>query len=395
MNIREEAANAEPELIELRRCFHRHPELGWHEFQTQKKIEEVLSEAGIPFLEACKTGVIAEIAGKNSGDKILGIRADIDALPIKEETGLPFSSENEGAMHACGHDAHAAILLETAKILYAHRDDLKIRVRLFFQPSEEYIADSGAYHMRDVKEVLECTRLISLHIFPAIPSGQASIEEGPVMASADTFDIRIQGKAGHGAHPEQCINPIAAGVMFHEGVNRFLAGKHSPLEPVVISITSFHSGTASNIIPAEAHLSGTARASSPELRDHFEEILKRIAAAVQTETGAAVKVDYHWGCPVTINDPAPAKTGRKAAEAIFGKENVIHFPFLMEGEDFSKYRNEKALLALGGGYHDPAKVFPQHSPHFLVDESALKLGLAYFLQYVKEWEKELFGESDL
>ena len=395
MDILREVEGAEQELIALRRSFHEHPEIGWHETGTQKKIEEVLSAAGIPYREVCGTGVIAEIAGRNSGDKILGIRSDIDALPVQEETALPFSSVNDGVMHACGHDAHMAVLLETGKILNAHREDLKVRVRLIFQPAEEFIEDSGAYHMKDLKEVTECTRLIGLHIFSAIPAGKASIEEGPIMASADTFDVEIRGKGGHGAHPELCIDPIAAGVMFHEGVSRFLARRHNPISPAVISITSFQAGTTSNVIPDTAHLAGTTRASDPELRDRFEEILGRIASAVETETGAGVKVDYHWGCPVTVNDPAAARTGRRAAEEVFGAENVIHVPFSMIGEDFSKYRNEKAFLLLGGGYRDPSRVFAQHSPHFVIDESVLKYGPAYFLQYVRDWEEELFGESRL
>jgi amidohydrolase len=388
MDIQREAEGVMPELIRLRRYFHQHPEQSWHEAGTQKKIEEFLTGEGIPFHEVCRTGVIADIAGKSSGSRILGIRADIDALPVQEETGLPFASENPGTMHACGHDVHIAVLLETAKLLNRHRDELKVRVRLLFQPAEEFIEDSGAAHMRELPEVREISRLIGLHIGSAIPCGQAYLGEGPIMASADTFDIRIQGKGGHGAHPEECIDPISAGIRFCEGVNRFLARVKNPLLPAVISITSFQAGNTSNVIPDSAHLSGTTRAGDPGLRDQFEGILRKIGEAVTLETGAAVEVDYHYGCPVTVNDPAAAITGRRAAEEVFGRENVIKIPFLMIGEDFSKYTNEKAFLWLGGGLQDKNKVFPQHSPHYLADETALPLGVRYFLTYVREYQNE-------
>ncbi len=389
MDIRREAEEETSELIRLRRYFHQHPERSWHEVDTQKKIEEFLAGEGIPFHEACRTGVIADIAGKSSGDKILGIRADIDALPVTEETGLPFASENSGTMHACGHDVHIAVLLETAKLLNRYRDELKVRVRLLFQPAEEFIEDSGAAHMRELPEVREISRLIGLHIGSAIPCGQAYLGEGPIMASADTFDIDIQGKGGHGAHPEECIDPIPAGVRICEGVNRFLARVKSPISPAVISITSFQAGNTSNVIPDSAHLSGTTRSGDPALRDQFEDVLKTIGAAAALETGTTVRVDYHYGCPVTINDPAAVVTGRRAAEEVFGKENVIKIPFLTIGEDFSKYPNEKAFLWLGGGYRDKDKVFPQHSPHYLADEAALPLGVRYFLTYVREYQDEV------
>ncbi|MGI6117399.1 MAG: M20 metallopeptidase family protein [Bilifractor sp.] len=388
MNILGEAFQSEADLIELRRYFHRHPETGWHESGTRDKIGEVLTEEGIPFFVACGTGIIADIAGKNSGERILGIRADIDALPVREKTGLPYSSENDGVMHACGHDAHIAILLETAKILNAHRDELKSRVRLIFQPAEEIISDCGAARMREIREVRECDRLIGLHVSTLLPAGQASIQAGPVMASADMFDVRITGKGGHAAHPDRCTDPVAAAVMFYEGVSRIIAHDLDPISPAVISITSIRAGHASNVIPDSASLSGTTRAADPELRNRFEEILKKIGDSVEKGTGTRVRVTYHRGMPAVINDSAAAELGKKAAEEVFGRENVLPLPFSMGGDDFSHYPNEKAFLFLGCAFRDPEKNAGLHSPGFDLDEKAMKLGVAWFLQYVRDWEEE-------
>lgn len=388
-DIMKEAAAIEEELIALRRYFHQHAEQSWQELNTQKKIEEYLDALGIPYETPYKTAVIATIKGKHSSDHILGIRADIDALPITEETGCSFASENAGTMHACGHDTHTAILLAAAKLFAKHRDRLRVTIRLIFQPAEEFIEDSGALHLKTVPSVLACERLIGLHIMSALEAGDAAIQDGPIMASADTFDVYIEGKGGHGAHPEQCIDPIQAGVEFVQSVNRIVARECNAITPVVISITRFTSGTTSNVIPATAELSGTTRTADPALRDRFQEILERTASAIAADTGTKIRVDYHWGCAVTINDPEVAETGRRAARSVFGPAHVRQLPFSTGGEDFSKYTNPKAYLILGGGASNPAKRFPQHSPFFTIEESVLKKGVAYFLQYAEAWSDEL------
>ena len=389
MNIREEVIGIEEELIELRRYFHQHAEQSWQEFNTQRKIMEYLDGLGIPYETPYKTAVVATIRGAVSSDHILGIRADIDALPITEQTECSFKSENEGTMHACGHDTHTAILLATAKLLAQHKDELPLTVRLIFQPAEEFIEDSGALHMKTIPSILECERLIGLHIMSDFAAGDAALSEGPVMASADTFDVYIEGKGGHGAHPEQCIDPIQAGVEFIQSVNRMVAREIMPTTPVVVSITQFVAGTTSNVIPETAHLSGTTRTADPALRDRFPEILERTAAAVMQDTSTRIKVDYHLGCAVTINDPEVTETGRKAAAQVFGADHLLKQPFVMGGEDFSKFTNAKAYLWLGGGAQDPAKRVAAHSPFFEIDESVMKNGVAYFLQYIEEWAQEL------
>ena len=389
MNIKEEAQALEPELIRLRRYFHQHAEQSWQEFNTQKKIEEYLDGLGIPYEEPYKTAVIATIRGKNSSDRLIGIRADIDALPIQEKTACSFKSENDGTMHACGHDTHISILLAAAKLLSEHKDELKVSVRLIFQPAEEFIEDSGAYHLKTVPAVLECERLIGLHIFSSVPAGCASLQDGPIMASADTFDIYIKGIGAHGGHPENAIDPIQAGVEIVQSINRIVAREFNPLTPNVISITQFVSGTTSNVIPETAHLAGTTRSADPAVRDAFEATLQRVCDAIALDTKAEISLSYHWGCAVTINDHEPAETGRRAAKKVFGEDKLLHLPFSTGGEDFSKYTNPKAYLVLGGGLADPAHQWPQHSPYYEIDESVLKLGVEYFCQYIEEWTREL------
>ncbi len=388
MELKQRCLELEPELIKLRRYFHQNPERSWQEHNTQEQIMKYLDELGIPYEKSTKTGVIATIKGKNSSDKIIGIRADIDALPVEELADVPFKSCNKGTMHACGHDTHITILLGTAKLLAEMKDELTVTVRLLFQPAEESIEDSGAYYMKNEPLVKECDRLIALHIWSMIPFGVASLRYGPVMAAADTFDIYIKGHGGHGALPHQTVDPLIAGTELVQSLQRVVSREVNPLEPAVISVTSFVSGTTSNVIPGEAHLQGTARTFNNDLRDQYPAILKRVADGVAMATRTEIQVDYHFGPPAMINDAECVDTGRKAANMVFGEDHVKDWELQMGGEDFAKYFNPKCILLLGAGLEGD-KRFPQHSPYFEIDERALKLGVEYFVQYVKCYEDEL------
>lgn len=391
MNVKEKVDGIQGELVALRRHFHEYPERSWKEYETQKYIMEYLAKLGIPCVKACKSGVIATIKGSHASSKIIGIRADIDALPIKELGTEAYKSQNEGTMHACGHDTHITILLGTAKILASMKDQLTVTVRLLFQPAEEFIEDSGAYYMKEEPLIKECDRLIALHIWSKIPAGCASLRYGPVMSAADTFDIYVEGKGGHGALPHQTIDPIVAGSEFVTALQTVVSREVNPLEPAVLSVTSFQSGTTSNVIPGEAHLSGTARTFDKELREEYPHILERVAQGISTATRAAIRTEYHFGPPPMINDEECVDTGRKACAKVFDKDKIIDWELQMGGEDFAKYYNPKCLLLLGGGFADEAKRYPQHSPYFDIDEKALSLGVQYFVQYVLEWEKECKG----
>ena len=372
----------EKELIGLRRYFHRHPELSWKEYGTQKKIEEVLQSLNIPFTEAAGTGVIATIRGKKSDGRVIGIRADIDALPVQELSGCDYASEEEGKSHACGHDCHIAILLGTAMRLAAMRDELPVTVRLIFQPSEEFVEDSGAKYIAREELVKSCDRLIGLHIWSKIEAGYASLRYGAVTTATDTFDIEIKGTGGHGAMPHQAVDPLAAGITYVSEINRAFSRELPPLDPHVISITAFHAGTTWNVIPDSAHLMGTARTFDSEVRKSFPLLLERVARGVGEATRTKIEVSYHYGPPPTVNDDEAVKTGLLAAGKVFGEDRVIPFEPQMIGEDFACYENEKCFLFLGGGLADEKNRYPQHSPYFVIDERALALGVEYFVQYV-------------
>lgn len=300
-----------PYVIEMRRYFHAHLEKSWDEYKTAERIEEELEKMGIPFERVCKTGVIGTIQGKSTNGKTLGIRADIDALEIKEETGLSFQSQNSGIMHACGHDAHISMLLGTAKVLKSMEDDLKCNVKLIFQPAEEFIQDSGAKYMKKLEDIKNLDHIITMHIWSDLESGTASIVEGPRMASADTFDIFINGKGGHGSIPNSTVDPIVIASEFINKLQTIVSREINPLDTAVISICSIQSGSSANIIPSTAHLQGTARTFNNKLREEFPNRIERILKGTCEAMRAGYRLDYHMGTPATINNAFSAEIGKK------------------------------------------------------------------------------------
>ncbi len=385
-NLKKKLDNIEDYMIKMRRYFHQNPELSWKEVDTSKKIREELDDMKIEYKIIKETGVIGHIKGKLTG-KRLGIRADIDALPVSEKTGLPFCSKNDGVMHACGHDAHIAILLGTAKLLNELKDELCGEVFLIFQPAEEYIQDSGAKYLSQVDEVKNLDRIIGLHIWGDIELGKASLNEGPIMASADTFDIYINGKSGHGATPHLSVDPIIAGVQLINSLQTIITRENNPLEPQVISVTAFNSGNSKNVIPKTAHLEGTTRAFNNSLRNRYKEEMQRVIDGVEKITRAKIELDYHDGTPATVNEKEATILGRKVAKEVFKDGFLEDYPMLMGGEDFAKYLLEiPGCFLLLGGAGEKGKV-SQHSEKFDIDESALKLGAEYFVKYATEFLK--------
>ncbi len=384
MDLKKILNEAEKYLIDMRRYFHENAELSWQEFNTSKRIKEELEKMGIPFVESAKTGVIGTI-NKGKKGKRLGIRADIDALPVCEKTGLDFQSKNEGVMHACGHDCHIAILLATAKILNDIKDNLDGEVVLVFQPAEEFIQDSGAKYLSQEEVIKTLDRIIGLHIWGSVEKGTASLNVGPIMASADTFDIYINGKSGHGAMPNSAIDPIVAGSMAVNALQTIISRENDPLEPQVISITAFNSGNSKNVIPETAHLEGTARAFNNSLREGFEDQMRRVLDGVALTSRCEIKLDYHYGTPATINEAEAANFGRKIAKEVFGDGLLEDFPKIMGGEDFAKYLTNipGCFLILGGA--GKKGTFAQHNECFDIDEDSLKYGVEYFTRYALEY----------
>lgn len=385
-NLTDEINENKDYVINLRRYFHENPELSWKEVNTSKRIQKEMDEMGIPYEVVKEIGVIGHIKGKGEGKK-LGIRADIDALPVKEETGLPFASKNEGVMHACGHDAHISILLGTAKILNDLKDEFNGEILIIFQPAEEYIQDSGAKYLSQVPEIKGLDRIIGLHIWGDIDSGRASLKEGPIMASADTFDIYIKGISGHGASPHKSIDPIIAGSMVVNALQTIVSRENDPLEPQVISVTAFNSGNSKNVIPETAHLEGTTRSFNNDLRSKYKREMQRVLEGVAITTRAEIELDYHDGTPATVNEKESTEMGKEVAKEVFKDGFIEDYPQLMGGEDFAKYLlNIPGCFLLLGGAGKKGKI-AQHNEKFDIDEDALVLGIEYFIKYALKYLK--------
>lgn len=380
-----------PYVIEMRRYFHAHPEKSWNEYKTAERIEEELGKMRIPFERVCKTGVIGTIESKNSSGKCLGIRADIDALEVNEETNLSFKSQNPGLMHACGHDAHIAMLLGTAKVLKSMEDDLKCTIKLIFQPAEEFIEDSGSTHIKELDDIKKLNHIITMHIWSDLEVGTASIVGGPRMASADTFDIFVHGKGGHGAMPHSTIDPIVVSSEFVNKLQTIVSREVNPLDTAVVSICAFQSGNSANVTPNDAHLQGTSRTFNNKIREEFPKRIERILKGTCEAMRASYELDYHMGPPATINNGFSAEIGEKVAREVFGEKGLVNYPPQMGGEDFAKYlvQTPGSLLFLGGGNAKEGKKYPQHSSKFDIDEKALPLGVEYFVKFVLEIQDKM------
>lgn len=389
MNILEEVKKIEDYIIEMRRHFHKYPELSWNEFETQKKICEELDKMGIPNIKVCGTGVIGTIVG-NKKKPVLGIRADIDALNIAENTNLPFSSVNEGVSHACGHDAHIAMLLGAAKILNEHREELNCTVKLIFQPAEEFIKDSGAKHMMLLDEMKELDNIVGAHIWSYLDSGKISVRKGAILSSADTFKIEVIGKSGHGAIPHQTIDPIVTSAGLINNLQTLASREISATDTFVLSICSIKAGDSANIIPDKAILEGTTRTFNPELRKGFKDMMERMIEYTCKAYRADFNFEYYYGTPPTVNEEKSSLIAEKSVVDALGEDGLTRVEPSMVGEDFAKMLGEiPGCFVLVGAKNDvEGKNYPHHNAKFDIDEKALKNGSAFFVQYILNVEKE-------
>lgn len=383
----EDIKKLEPYVVEQRRYLHEHPELSWHEFDTSKHVREELDKMGIPYEIVEKVGVVGIINGSKSG-KSIGIRADMDALPITENTGLEFSSKNAGVMHACGHDMHTAVLLGTAKVLNEMKDELKGKVVLIFQPSEEKLEKLGASVMKEHPEVKALDRVIGLHVMPSLKAGQAALRVGPVMAATDMFDIFIEGKGGHGAMPHMTVDPIIAGVQLINAFQTIVSREIDPLKATVLSITAFNAGSSQNVIPSEAHLKGTARTFDNDMKDKIIEMMQRIADGVAEATRTKIRIENQKGPYATVNDEKATLMGIEVAKEVFGNGLVFDHPPIMPGEDFSEYLRQTPGVFMFLGVSNVANEFALHQDNFSPREDAMILAVEYFVKYAKKFLEE-------
>jgi amidohydrolase len=379
-------------MVSLRRDLHRHPELSDQEEQTAKRIINQLKRIGIPFKsEVGGHGVVAEIPGIAKGP-VVALRADMDGLPIHEETGLSFSSVNEGIMHACGHDGHSSMLLGAAEIL-AQGDSPPLPVRLIWQPSEENA--NGAKAMISAGVLENVGMIFGGHLDRHYPPGALIVTQGAVNASTDIFKIVIQGKQGHGARPHETIDAVVVASLLVTALQTIVSREVDPASPSVISVGSLHAGTAYNVIAGTAVLEGTIRAQDGKVRDHLQKAISRIAEAIGQLHGAKVETVLTLGTPPVINTPEMTLLAREAALNVVGEEGVQPLHTVnMGGEDFSCF-----LDHVPGGYiRFGAQVqgregFPAHSSRFDFDERALATGAAWFVQMAKVAGKYLDKEK--
>ncbi len=377
--IEKRAHEIKYELIDIRRRLHKTPELDFEEVKTSAFIREKLDCFGIPYTISAKTGTIALIKGKNNGKTVL-LRADIDGLPIKDESDFAVKSEREGYMHACGHDVHAACLLGTAKILNEISDSINGNVKLIFQPAEEGAGGALPMIEEGALENPAVDGAFALHVEPLEKTGNIQIKNGPVMASPDDFEIVIHGVGGHGAYPEKCVNPLSAGAAILEKyhtINRDYA------LPCVVTICSFNGGTCRNAIPDTAVITGTARSIDPLTRRKLTTLLKEIAHDTAEKFNASVEFNFNALYPPVVNDAGMNDIVRKSAEKLKCIADIVSIDKpSMAGDDFSYFgeRVPSAYFKLGVGNRDKGAVYPIHSPRFVIDEDALPIGSALMAQ---------------
>jgi len=379
-----------PGVIADRRHLHEHPELGFQEFATAQFVADRLAALGIEDIRRGinVTGVTGIVRGTGTGpkaDEVILLRADMDALPITEETGTEYASQNDGVMHACGHDAHTAILLGVARILTERRAEFAGTVKLLFQPAEE-LPPGGAKGMieQGVLENPHVDSVFALHMANALPVGQVSVAGGPVMAGGDLFEIVIQGKGGHAARPQAAIDPVTIGSEIVNAMQTVVSRSVNPMERAVLSITFFKAGDAFNVIPDVARIGGTVRWFSMEVAALVEERMIAIATQIGEAHGADVTITFPRGYPPTINDDASAAIVREAAIKVVGEDGVITSKPVMGGEDFSRFLLERpgAFFNIGSMNEEKGLVWGHHHPKFDIDEESLGIGVATMVETV-------------
>lgn len=374
--IKDLAENLAPRLLEIRRHIHAHPELSGQEWQTAAYAAGVLSSCGLHVREAVgKTGVVAELAGNGSDNRTLGIRTDMDALPIQEQTQLDFASCKPGIMHACGHDVHTTLGLGTAMVLSQLGQPLPGNVRLLFQPAEE-IACGANWMVRD-GAMRDVNAIYGVHVFPSIPARSVGIRYGALTAAADELEITIQGESGHGARPHEAIDAIWIAARVITALQQAIARTQNPLRPLVLTIGQINGGRAPNIIADRVHLAGTLRSLHPETRENLPLWLEGILAGVCHSMGATFELNYRPGVPSVQNDPALTQILERAAREAWGDDRIqiLSEPSL-GAEDFSLYLEEApgCMFRLGVGFEDKTN-YPLHHPRFEVDEASIVTGV--------------------
>ncbi|MGK4042426.1 amidohydrolase [Heyndrickxia oleronia] len=381
IKIKEAIKKYSNELTDIRRKLHSKPELSWQEEKTTEFICQYLEQLGIAHRRTDPTGVIATIEGKRSG-KTVALRGDMDALSVEElNKELSYVSKEEGKMHACGHDAHTAMLLIAAKVLQEMKDELPGNVRLIFQPAEE-VAE-GAKAMVKQGAVDGVDNIFGIHIWSQMPTGKISCTPGPSFASADLFKVTFKGKGGHGAIPHDCIDTAIVASSFVMNVQTVVSRTIDAQHPAVLTIGKMVVGTRFNVIAENAVIEGTVRCFDPQTRDHIEKQLQHYADHVASLYGATARVEYTRGTQAVINDKYSTDLVQKVAATAFGEESLVSEKPTMGGEDFSFYLDEVpgSFALVGSGNPEKDTQWAHHHGKFNIDEDALAIGAELYAQY--------------
>ncbi|MBI89604.1 MAG: peptidase M20 [Candidatus Marinimicrobia bacterium] len=383
MNIRKEILQIENSIINWRRDFHQYPELAFQEHRTSNTIAQELKLMGLnPKLNVGKTGVTADL--KFGSGPVIGIRADMDALPMQETSGLEFSSKNNGVMHACGHDGHMAMLLGAAKVLSNYDKTYNGTIRFIFQPAEE--GEGGARYMIADGCLDGVDEIYGIHLWNYQPIGEVGVKDGPVLAAADMFDIKIKGVGGHGAAPQGTVDTIVVSSHLIQALQTIVSRNTNPLESTVISIGKINGGNNFNIIADELSLSGTARAYTEKNRNLIKNRMQEIVNGISKTYGAEICLDYKDGYPPTINHEEPTRKVLQAASRVVG-ENASTPYLSMGGEDFAYYLEKiPGCFFFVGSAPNKKRLFetPHHCSHFNIDEKSLLIGSSIYLNLVDD-----------
>ncbi|RYF86983.1 MAG: amidohydrolase [Chitinophagaceae bacterium] len=376
--IKDLAKQYKDEFIDVRRHLHAHPELSYQEFETSKYVQNKLSQYNIPFAVKATTGVVGIIEGKNPSSRIVALRGDMDALPIREENDVPYKSTKDGIMHACGHDVHTTCLLGAAKILSETKNDWEGTVKLIFQPGEE--RNPGGASLLIDEGVLENpppSCIFGLHVNPQLEVGKLSFRGGKVMASADEIYITVRSKGGHAAAPHLTADTILVASHLVVSLQQIISRNRDPFTPSVLTISSFQGGFTTNVIPSEVKLMGTFRAMDEGWRFKAHELIKKHTTELVHAMGAEVDLHIDVGYPTVYNNEALNAKARALAENFMGAENVSETEVRMGAEDFGYYsqRLPGCFFRLGTANSEKGITSGVHTPTFNIDEEAIELGM--------------------
>jgi hippurate hydrolase len=385
MPIVNRVADLQPDIQAWRRDIHENPELGYDVDRTAAFVAERLRQFGCDEVATGlgRTGVVGVIKGRKPAGKgdlrAIGLRADMDALPIEEATNLPYASKTLGKMHACGHDGHTAMLLGAARYLSETRNFAGEAV-VIFQPAEEGGFGAAAMIKDGLFERFAIDQVYGMHNGPGIPIGSFAIRPGPIMASTDAVDIRIEGRGGHAARPHISIDSVMVGAQLIVALQSIVSRSVDPLESAVISICEFHAGNARNVIPQTAELKGTVRTLTKEVRGLVEKRVREVVAGVAQMTGAKIDLNYEPGYPVVVNHAAQTDVAIQVAREVAGEANVRQMPPLMGGEDFAYMLEQRPGAFIFCGNGNSAGL---HHPAYNFDDDAIVFGTSYWIKLVE------------